>query len=180
MTILGRVTIAAALLAAIPMRLAGQAEPVTVFVVRHAEKGPDNPDPELTEAGRARAKALAHALADAEVTAIFTSEFKRTQLTARPLAELRHINPAILSAGKMDELVSALRALTPGTRALVVSHSNLVPTIVERLSGQKVGELTDADYDRMYVVSLTTGAKASVWYLHFGAPAAGGGGPMRP
>lgn len=157
-----------------------QVAPVTVFVVRHAEKGPENPDPELTAAGQARANALAFALADAEVTTIITSEFKRTQLTARPLAQLRHLNPKVLGAAKMDELIGQLTALPAGGRALVVSHSNLVPTIVERLSGQKVGALTDADYDRIYVVTLTPGGPASVLYLHFGAPAAGNGGPMRP
>jgi hypothetical protein len=31
--------------------LQAQAVPVTVFVVRHAEKGPETPDPALTAAG---------------------------------------------------------------------------------------------------------------------------------
>ncbi len=39
---------------------------------------------------------------------------------------------------------------------------------------------TDADYDRIYAVTLSPGAKASVLYLHFGAPSASGGGKMRP
>lgn len=160
---------------------AAQTEPVTVFVVRHAEKGPGNPDPDLTDAGRARATALARALGDAEIGTIFTSEFKRTQATAAPIGELRHLTPIVIGAAKMDELVDRLRALAPGSRALVVSHSNVVPLIVERLSGQKVGELTDADYDRIYVVTLPPGGTPSVLYLHFGAPsAAGSGGAMRP
>ena len=158
-----------------------QTEPVTVFVVRHAEKGPGNPDPDLTDAGRDRAKALARVLGDAEIGTIFASEFKRTQATAAPIAELRHLTPIVIGAAKMDELVDRLRGLAPGSRALVVSHSNVVPLIVERLSGQKVGELTDADYDRIYVVTLAPGGTPSVLYLHFGAPSAvGTGGPMRP
>jgi len=168
-----------ALLALVPRSADGQVAPVTVFVVRHAEKGPENPDPELTAAGQARARALAHALADAEIGTIITSEFKRTQLTARPLAELRHLNPKVLGAAKMDELIGLLKGLSAGSRALVVSHSNLVPTIVERLSGERIGELTDADYDRIYLVTLTPGGRASVLYLHFGAPSTGTGGPMR-
>lgn len=159
---------------------AAQAEPTTVFVVRHAEKGPETPDPDLTALGTARAKALAHLLMDAKVTAIFTSEFKRTQQTAVPLATELHLTPEVIGAGKVDELVGRLRSLPSGSRALVVSHSNVVPVIVEKLSGQKVGELTDSDYDRIYAVILGPDGKAVVLYLHFGAPSAGNGGTMRP
>ena len=44
-------------------------------------------DPDLSEAGRARAASLATALKDAGIVAIFTTEFKRTQQTAEPLAK---------------------------------------------------------------------------------------------
>jgi broad specificity phosphatase PhoE len=150
-------------------------EPITVFVVRHAEKGPENPDPSLTAEGRARAAALAHVLGDAGIGAVFVSEFKRTQETAEPLARRLGIAPARLEAAKLAELASRLRALPPGSRALVVSHSNLMGSIVERLSGVKIGALTDADYDRLYVVTVrpADGGPGGVTYLHFGKPAGG-------
>jgi broad specificity phosphatase PhoE len=159
---------------------AGQGEPVTIFVARHAEKGPESPDPELTAAGSARAKALAHVLGDVRLSAIFTSEFKRTQATAAPLAALLGLTPLVIAAGEMDALIGRLEQLPPGAGALVVSHSNLVPLIVERLSGQKVGELTDADYDRLYAVTAWPDGRATVLYLHFGVPAGGPGAKMRP
>ncbi len=162
-----------------PSTLVAQERPTTVFVVRHAEKGAEGQDPSLTEAGRVRAGALAHLLGDAGVTAIFTSQFKRTIETGAPLASRAGVTPSVIGAGKNDELATAIRALPPGSRALVVSHSNLVPAIVEKLSGEKVGELTDLDYDRIYVVTLAPGGGGSVVYLHFGAPSASGGGPMR-
>ena len=61
---------------------AADAAPV-VFVVRHAEKttGGGN-DPELSSAGHERADALARILKDSQITAIFVTEFKRTQETA--------------------------------------------------------------------------------------------------
>lgn len=145
--------------------------PVTVFVVRHAEKGPENPDPSLNEAGRARADALAHVLGDAGVSAVFVTEFKRTRETAEPLARRLGRAATSLDARDVAGLVARLRALPPGTRALVVSHSNLVPAIVERLTGVKVGALTDADYDRLYVATLWPSGGGEVLYLHFGAPA---------
>jgi broad specificity phosphatase PhoE len=176
---IGLLALLAAGTAVVP-RAAAQVRPTTVFVVRHAEKSADGQDPSLTAAGRDRAAALAHLLGDAGVSAIFTSQFKRTVETAAPLAGGRGVTPRVIGAGKNDELVAAIRALPVGSRALVVSHSNLVPAIVELLSGEKVGELTDGDYDRLYLVTLAPGGGGSVLYLHFGAPSPGGSGPMRP
>ena len=51
-----------------------------MVIVRHAEKAAsDGKDPDLSPAGRARAEALVRILKDSGITAIFTSEFKRTQ-----------------------------------------------------------------------------------------------------
>jgi broad specificity phosphatase PhoE len=152
-------------------RLAAQAAPVTVFVVRHAEKGPDNPDPALTEAGSARARALAHALGDAGVTAVFVTEFRRTQETAAPLAARLGLAPERLDGRDVAGLVARIRALPAGARAVVVSHSNLVPVIVERLTGVPVDPLTDDDYDRLYVATVPASGPGTVLYLHFGTPA---------
>ena len=64
-------------------------------------------------------------------------------------------------------------AAAAGARAVIVSHSNLVPLIVERLSGQKADPMTEADYDRIYAVTPAGGSvAATVVYLHFGKPAA--------
>lgn len=170
------VAAAAALVVAGPAR--SQDKAVTVFVVRHAEKGPEQPDPSLTPAGAARAAALAAMLADTRVSAIYTSQFKRTQETAAPLGQRLGVTPQVIDAGKTDQLVAALKALPPGSRALVVSHSNVVPAVVEKLSGEKVGELTDADYDRLYVVTIRPEG-ATVTLLHYGTPSPTGTAPMR-
>src|SRR6267154_5258496 len=69
------------------------AQPVVV-IVRHAEKATNGGnDPDLSSAGRARAEALARILKDSGITAIFTSEFKRTQETAAPTAISSHVTP---------------------------------------------------------------------------------------
>ena len=57
------------------------AQPVVV-IVRHAEKANGGNDPDLSSAGRARANELARILKDSGITAIFSTEFKRTQETA--------------------------------------------------------------------------------------------------
>src|SRR5215211_4732118 len=61
-------------------------KPITVFVVRHAEKE-DEPkqDPPLKKEGVARSQELARVLGGANIKAIYTSQFARTKLTADPL-----------------------------------------------------------------------------------------------
>ena len=145
-----------------------QSAPLTVFIVRHAEKGPENPDPSLTEAGRQRATELARVLTGAHISAVFASEFKRTQETVAPLAAQASLTPVVIPAGKTEELVSRLRALPPGSRALVASHSNLVHLIVERLSWVKIPALTDLDYDRLVVVTVLGDGHGEAVVLRFG------------
>lgn len=145
-----------------------QDAPITVFVVRHAEKGPETPDPSLTKEGQQRAAALARVLGDTHLSAAFASEFKRTQETVAPLAASSGVTTSVVPAGKMDSLVTLLRALPPGSRAVVASHSNLVHLIVEKLSGVKLPMLTDLDYDRLFVVTILGGGKGEVVVLRYG------------
>jgi broad specificity phosphatase PhoE len=140
----------------------------TVFLVRHAEKEAEGADPSLTEAGRKRAKALADMLVDAGITAIFSSEFHRTQQTAAPLAERLGIEVTVIPAKDDDALVARVRELKPGARSLIVGHSNTIPGLVSRLVGVKAAEMSDADYDRLYVTTLRGTGPGDLLLLHFG------------
>jgi broad specificity phosphatase PhoE len=169
MTILKRF-LALILLLTIAGRADAQTAPTTIFLVRHAEKGPENPDPSLTPAGQRRATALAGILRDAKISAVFTSEFKRTRETLSPVAEAMHLTPTVIPAGKLDSLVSSIQGLPPGSRAAVASHSNLVHLIAERLTGAKLPMLTDADYDRLIVLTITGKGTGEAVVLRYGEP----------
>jgi len=138
--------------------------------VRHAEKEASGADPSLSKAGRERAEALATLLADAGITAIFTSEFKRTQETAAPLAKRLGLTVTVVPGKDLDALLSKVRALPRDERALIVGHSNTVTELAQRLTGVKVAELTDADYDRLYVGMIRNEGHGEVLLLHYGAP----------
>jgi broad specificity phosphatase PhoE len=101
------------------------------------------------------------------VSTIYATQFRRTQETAEPLAKELDKSPIVTDATKPAELAVELKALQPGTKALVVSHSNIVPLLIERLTGDSVGEISEVEYDRLYVVSLTP-AGGSVLLLHYG------------
>jgi phosphohistidine phosphatase SixA len=148
--------------------LQAQNAPITVFVVRHAEKGPETPDPSLTTQGHQRAAALARVLSDTHLTAAFASEFKRTQETVEPLARAAGLTPVIVPAALPDSLVALIRAMPPGSRIVVASHSNLVHLIVEKLSGIKVPLLGDTDYDRLVVVTVVPGGRSEAVVLRYG------------
>jgi broad specificity phosphatase PhoE len=124
----------------------------TIFVVRHAEKADATKDPDLSEAGRARAEALAKTLRDANVTAIYATEFKRTQQTAAPLAKVLGITVTILPAKDNAALIAKLRASTGN--ALVVGHGDTIPDLIKALGISDPINIAENDYDNLFAVVL--------------------------
>src|SRR5258706_2170501 len=61
----------------------------TVILIRHAEKNiePNNPDPDLSPAGQARAQELVRMFGDTGINAIYATQYKRTQQSVKPLAD---------------------------------------------------------------------------------------------
>jgi phosphohistidine phosphatase SixA len=133
----------------------------TIFLVRHAERadtaaGTTTADPSLSDAGRARAVALATLLKDAGITTIFVTELRRTQETAAPLAAALGIVPTVIAQNDLKALVPKLKS-TVGN-VLVVGHSNTVPAVIDAL-GLTAPIIGDADFDNLFIV--TPGQSAS-------------------
>lgn len=150
---------------------ASRADDATVvIVVRHAEKATDDPrDPTLSESGQARAQALAAKLAGNGLDVAYSTQFKRTQQTATPAAKQAGIQVSVRpvdakTAASYDaDLARDLRALPPGSTALVVGHSNTVPGIVAAISGQPAAEMPETEFDRYTVIVLDDDGKARVF-----------------
>ena len=130
---------------------AAPAQPI-IFLVRHAEKAADGDakDPDLSDVGRARAAALAQLLKNADIRAVYATEFKRTQQTATPTAEAAGLKVKQISGDKISTLVAKLHA--QHGNALVVGHSNTLPQIIKALGLPEAGAIADADYDNLFVV----------------------------
>ena len=151
----------------------------TIILVRHAEKADQSRDPALSEAGVARAQALALALRDAPVTNILVSPLRRTRLTAQPAATARALTPEPISldggdAAHVERIVQRIDALPPGAVVLIVGHSNTIPLIAAAL-GQTVAQpMEDCEYDRLTVITLTGGDPSSGVTVvgRYGAPSA--------
>lgn len=150
------------------------AAPITVVLVRHAEKAAEGgSDPLLSPAGEERARALALALRDAGVSAIVTTQLKRTQLTAAPLATERRLTPEVVQAG--GAVPAHARAIADAVRrhagqvVLVVGHSNTVPAIIGALGGPKLPDLCDSEYGSLFIVTLPASGRARLIRSRYGA-----------
>jgi broad specificity phosphatase PhoE len=135
-----------------PFATAGEKQ---IFIVRHAEKadatsGADSKDPDLSAAGHAHAESLARMLRDAELTAVFATEFKRTRKTAEPAARAAHVEVTVVPAQETDALVSSLRAAKGN--ALIVAHSNTIPVIIKTLGIERDVSVDEMDYDNLFIV----------------------------
>ena len=141
-----------------------------IFVVRHAERADAGTsgaammatDPDLSEAGRARAQALATMLRDAKITAIYTTEYNRTRQTAEPLGKALGIQPTVVQARDTTGLLEKIKS---GGNALVVGHSNTVGTVIQQLGVAEPVKLSEEEYDNIFVV--VRGEKPVLVRLHF-------------
>jgi broad specificity phosphatase PhoE len=147
--------------------------PTTVVIVRHAEKAADQgKDPNLTEAGEARAKLLARLLGAMPLGGLYSSEFHRTRETLVPLAEASGVEIRTIPARETANTLTAERLLSdhPGQLVVVASHSNLAPGIVTALTGEPLPEIDESVYDDLFVVSLHTDGTAHFVRLKYGKP----------
>ena len=156
----GRLIIIAAILL---FTLSTAAASPIIFVVRHAEKAADGNDPDLSAAGQQRAEGLARILKDAEITAIFTTEFKRTRETAAPTAKAAKISPTVVPANDIPAMAEKLRPLKGN--ALVVAHGNTIPDLVKALGIEVPITIPENDYSELFVIIMAE--KAQLLRLHY-------------
>ena len=148
----------------------------TVILVRHAEKG-EGKNPELTADGVARAKALAQALSRAGIDAIYSTQFRRTQATAEPVARALGLE---VQTWRVDgnarihatQFAGYLRRHHRGDTVLAVGHSNTVPFIVTALGAGELPQIPEDEYDHLYLVHLDGTKGARLVRARYGAAAA--------
>lgn len=152
--------------------------PTTVIVVRHAEKGTDDPrDPSLTDAGRARALVLRDVLKDAAVTAIYSTQYKRNRQTVEPLAQqfgLTVVERPISAANSATypaEIAREVLSRNRGQAVVIVGHSNTVPDIVKAFSDVAIKAMEDNEYDHLFIVVIPSTGTPRLMNVRFGRPA---------
>lgn len=145
----------------------------TVILVRHAEKADQSADPVLSDAGEARAHALADRLSVSSIDLILTSTLQRTRLTAAPTASANSVEPQAIgldqgTTAHVAEIVARVKSMPEDATILIVGHSNTVPLIARAL-GQRASDMPDCEYDRFLTLRLE-GEGVFAVTMRYGAP----------
>jgi broad specificity phosphatase PhoE len=137
-----------------------QNSPKTIYIVRHAEKQLEGNNPELAYVGEVRAKKLAQILEKEAIKRVLSTDYNRTRNTAQPTAAAAGLTLEVYDPKNQETLVADLR--TSEGNVLVVGHSNTVSQLANAFvdEGEKFADLTDLEYDFIYIVTLEkNGAK---------------------
>jgi len=142
-------------------------EITTYYLIRHAEKdrtNPDDEDPNLDEDGIKRAQNWAEIFSELDIDIIYSTNYKRTQQTAAPIAEAK--NFPVNSYDPENVYDTNFFEITKGLNVLVVGHSNTVPVFANHvLQEQRYENIPDSIDGRLYVVTKM-GNQASSFILN--------------
>lgn len=134
----------------------------TYYLLRHAEKQKGD-DPELTEAGHARAALVKDMLADKGITHIHSSNYRRTLQTAAPLAKSTGLEVMIYDPRDLPAMAVKLKSM-PGVH-LVVGHSNTTPQLAALMTGDPVEPMPETEYTRFTQVNLNPDGTLQDWSI---------------
>ncbi len=125
-----------------------------IYVVRHGEKVSPSGDVALSGDGLQRAETLKDTLMNKKITAVYSTNFKRTHQTAGPTAT--HFGKTIIPYSNGDSLMQVL-VNRKNARTLITGHSNTVPNMLRAVGLQTsfAGNIPDNQYDNLFVVTIT-------------------------
>jgi len=140
----------------------------TFYFIRHAEKDrsdPENSDPELSQNGLGRAMHWNKILRDAELDAIYSTDYQRTAMTAAPTSvdldiDVQYYDPRIID-------IDQFKNDNFNKNVLVVGHSNTTPNLVNKMIGEEKYEaMDDNDNGSLFIVQIVNGVATSQ-RIHF-------------
>lgn len=158
------------------------AEPPTqILILQHAERldfTQNDKDPELTPAGKERARDLVHAVGNAGIAAVFSPKAKRMEQTVQPLQQFLKL-PELnyYEQGSLDKMLQVIKDKYAGKVVLIVgagAHmgSGGIQEIIQKL-GCAGSECAAMDaHDNLFVVTVYEPGKATAVKLRYGKPVA--------
>lgn len=140
----------------------------TILVVRHAEKAdPSATDPGLSPDGRERARVLRDMLRSVDLTAIYSTKYRRTIDTVTPCAESHKLNVEVRDPD-MKSLAEEILVKQKDGTVLVAGHTNTVPALIKALGIDMEIDVADVEYDNLFIVSVDGDGRARLLRLHYG------------
>ena len=126
------------------------------YFIRHAEKDRSdstNKNPSLTLQGLERANKWAVFFKDKNIAAVYSTNYKRTQQTALPIAKEQNLE--IISYTAKELISEKFIANNKGKNIVIVGHSNTTPEQVNSLLGEKkYEEIADSENNNVFIVTL--------------------------
>jgi broad specificity phosphatase PhoE len=139
-------------------------EITTYYFIRHAEKlrvDKTERNPNLNLKGFKRAEAWKEVFSNISFDAIYSTDYTRTKLTAKPTADSKNL--PILIYNPRDMYSKAFQNQTKGKTILVVGHSNTTNVFANKVIGfDKYQEIKDDNNSNLYIVTLTDKKASSV------------------
>ena len=148
--------------------------PSLLIAVRHADTLAEPGDRALSDAGISRAKALAAAVRNAGVTAIITTQFRRSRDTAQPTASALGLTPEVIQISRaaidshMKQLEAAVRTHKGGV-VLVVGHEESVTQLIAALGGPNLAVICPTHHANLFSLTMAVG-KAHLVHSRYGEP----------
>ncbi len=129
-----------------------------VYLFRHAEKETQNPkdrNPNLNMDGHKRAARLDKMFKNKSVDAVFSTSYKRTEQTIKPLVETHQLSIQKYDAKNLKALASKITTQYQGKNVIVVGHSNTLFPLAKALGVENSdSEIPETDYSTYIVVKL--------------------------
>ncbi|MCM8568177.1 histidine phosphatase family protein [Gramella jeungdoensis] len=140
----------------------------TYYLIRHAEKDrtqAGNRDPLLNEQGQKRAQKWAEVMKDVDFDAIYSTNYKRTIETAKPLAKLKELE--VLNYDPRNLYNEDFKKATSGKTVLVVGHSNTTPHFANAILGEKrYQDIDDKENGALFIVQVQPDGSATCQVLY--------------
>lgn len=132
-----------------------QAQESTTFIlVRHAEKVDDGTrDPDLSKEGVDRAAKMAEVLQKVPITAVYSTDYKRTRNTVNGIAEQKGLEMDLYDP-RDSEVLNKILAKEKGGTVLISGHSNTIPTMINQLAKTNYPNFSEKEYDNLVFVII--------------------------
>ena len=144
--------------------LSNAQEVTTYYFIRHAEKlrvDKTDRNPNLNSKGFKRAEAWKEVFSNISFDAIYSTDYTRTRLTAKPTADSKNLPILIYNPRNMYS--KTFQNQTKGKTILVVGHSNTTNVFANKVVGfEKYQEIKDNNNSNLYIVTLTDKKASSV------------------
>ena len=139
-------------------------EVTTYYLIRHAEKlriDVTDKNPKLNYEGVKRADAWKEVFTNVKLDAVYSTDYNRTKLTAKPTADSKHL-PIFLYNPK-DMYSESFQHKTKGKAVLVVGHSNTTHVFANKVLGRdEYNPINDDNNSNLYIVSVIDGKAFSI------------------